>query len=105
MLYKYVTQPINAVSHEVHISTPQTLPNVQVTPGFDGFCKAACVKANKEKRHLKEETKQDPKSRGTKQAYVTYRKDRACKEQLVQLTLQQHHQKQIKEAIWDARKT
>lgn len=61
----YVTQLINAISRAVHISTPQTIPNVRVTPGFDGFCKAACVKANKARRHLKEETRQDPKSRGT----------------------------------------
>ena len=42
----YVTQLINAISHVVHISTPKTVPNVRVTPGFDGFGKAPGVKAN-----------------------------------------------------------
>ncbi len=79
----YVTKLINAISHAVHISTPQTILNVRVTPGFDRFCKAACVKANKARRHLKEKTKQDPKNHGTKQAYVTYRKARACMKRLV----------------------
>lgn len=102
---KYLIHTLHAISHAVHISTPQTIPNVRVTPGFDGFCKAACVKANKARRHLKEETRQDPKSRKTKQAYVTYRKARACKKRLVQSTLRQHHRKQIEEARGDARKT
>ena len=54
---KYVIQLINVISHAVHISTPQTLPNVRVTPGFHRFCKVACVKANKARRHLNEEIK------------------------------------------------
>ena len=70
VLNKYVTQLINAVSHSVHISTPHTVPNVRETPGVDRFCKVACVKANKARRHLKKKTKQDPKSCGTQQAYV-----------------------------------
>ena len=43
VLNKYVTQLINAITLAVHISTPQTVPNIRVTQGFDGFCKAACV--------------------------------------------------------------
>ncbi len=70
VLDKFIIQLINAISPAVHISILKTVPNIQVTPGFDGFCKAAFVKANKARRHLKEETRQDPKSRGTKQAYV-----------------------------------
>ncbi len=83
----YVTQLINAISHAVQISTPQAELNVRVTPGFDRFYKTACVKANKTKHHLKEETKQDSKSRRTKHAYVIYRKARACMKRLVQSTL------------------
>ncbi len=83
VLDTYITELIHAISHTVHISILRTVPNVQVTPGFDGFCKATCVKANKARRHRKEATKQDPKSRGTKQAYVTYRKAKACKKRLV----------------------
>ena len=79
VLDTYVTQLIKIISHAVHISTPQTVPNVRVTPCFDRFCKAACVKANKARRHLKEETRQDPKSRVTKQAYFNYRNRRDTK--------------------------
>ena len=91
VLDKHVTQLINAISHTVLISTSQTLPNVRITPGFEEFCKAACVEANKARHHLKEETKQDPKRHGTKQAYVTYQKVRGCKKWVVKLTLWQHH--------------
>ena len=52
-----------------------------------------------------DQTKQDSKSRGTKQAYVTYRNARACKKWLAQSTLRQHHRKQIEEATRDANKT
>ena len=79
----YVIQLINAISHAVHISILQTVPNKRVTLGFNRFCKAACVKANKARQHLKKETKQDPKKHRTKQAYVTYQKARACKKLLV----------------------
>ncbi len=84
VLDKYVIQLINAISHTVYISILQTLPNVWVTLGFDRFCKAAFLKANKTKRHLKEETRQDPKSRETKQAYLIYWKSRKCKKRLVE---------------------
>ncbi len=87
VLNKYVTPLINAISHAVHISTPQTVSNLRVISCFDRFCKVACVKAKKARRHLKEKTKQDPESRGTKQAYLTYQKARACKKRLVQSTL------------------
>ena len=83
VLDKNVIQLINAISHAFSISTPQTVPNVRVTQGLNEFCEAAFVKANKARRHLKEETRQDPKSRGTKQFYVTYWKARACKKRLV----------------------
>ena len=86
MLDIYVKQFINVISHAVHISTPQTVSNIRLTSGFDRFFKAACVKANKARRHLKVETKQDPKRCGKKPAYVTYRKARARRKQLVQST-------------------
>ncbi len=105
VLDKYIAQLINEISHTVHIFPPQTVPNVQVTLSFDGFWKAACVKANKARRHLKEKTKQHSKSLRKKQPYVTYRKARAFKKRLVQSTLWQHQQKQIEEAKRDAHKT
>ncbi len=102
---KNVIQLINAISHALYISTRQTLLNVWVTRGLNEFCKVASVNTNKARRHLKEKKRQDPKSRGTKQAYVTYQKARACKKQLVQSTLRQHHQKPIEEAKEDENKT
>ena len=101
----YFTQLMNAISNAIHISTSQTVPNVQVTLGFDGFSNAACVKTNKARHHVKEETKQDPKSRGTKQAYVIYRKARVFKKRPVQSTLRQYRQKRIAEATEDVSKT
>lgn len=74
ILDEYVTPLIHAIFHPVHVSTPQTAPTAQVTPCSQGFCNAACVGANKAKRHLKEGRSQDPKSRGIKQAYSPTKK-------------------------------
>lgn len=64
-----------------------------------------CINANKARRQLKKKRKQVLKGHGTKQAFTTYRKARACKKRLVQSTLRKRHRKQIEEGTGDARKT
>lgn len=63
------------------------------------------INANKARRQLKKERRQDLKGRGTKPAYITHRKARACKKRLVRSTLGKHYRKQIEEGTGDARKT